>query len=142
MRCTSDSPFRTLPRIPTIRRDGICRTLSPRQLRACSAMGPPGTRTKAPRGFVRKSWIVDPGAVAKPPILTARNTRGPRLYQSSGWAWRNKIEYSYSTLLYARRSLPYILRGGLSACPKLYPMPNWSLSPRQGTVRRHRAQCH
>ena len=134
--------FRSLPKTPTNRRDGICRTLSPRHLRACSAMGPPGTHTKAPRGFVRKSWIVDPGAVSKPPILTARNTRGPVLYQSSGWAWRNKTEYGYNTQPCTRRSLPYILRGGLSACPKLYPMTNLSLSPLQGTVRRHRAQCH
>ena len=134
--------FRSLPRTPTNRRDGICHTLSQRHLRACSAMGPPGTHTKAPHGFVRKSWIVDPSAVAKPPILTARNTRGPGLYQSSGWAWRNKIEYGYSTQLCARRIGLPLIRKILSTFPKLCPITNWSLSPRQDTVRRHRAQCH
>jgi hypothetical protein len=50
-----------------------------------------------PHGFVRKSWIVDPGAVSKPPILTARNTHGPGLNLSSGWDRCNKIEYGNST---------------------------------------------
>jgi hypothetical protein len=55
------------------------------------------TRTTAPHGFVRNSWIADPDAVSKPPMLTARNTHGPGLYQSSGWDWRKKIEYGYNT---------------------------------------------
>ena len=88
-----------------------------------------------PHGFVRKSWIVDPGVVSKPPILTARNTHGPGLYQSSGWDWRNKIEYGYNTQYCTRRVI-------LSAFPKLHPITNSSLSPQQDTGRPHRAQCH
>lgn len=49
--------------------------------------------------------MLDSGAVSKPPMLTARNTRGPGLNLLSGWDRCNKAEYGKSTQLLVREAV-------------------------------------
>ena len=49
--------------------------------------------------------MLDPGAVSKPPMLTARNTHGPGLNLPSGSDRCNKAKYGKSTQLLVREAV-------------------------------------